>query len=191
MDTPRGGSSRLLFLARIEIWNVDLCRERESGGPGEKPLNQQQTQSIWSRNRTQATMVGGRALSPLCHSWSHKLGLREEARKHIIVLNISHQLFKKPKILTFRRCADHYVFFIQTTSWSTALKIYLSNLYHRERTGALNPTQGGILSSNKHDFVGGQHSCTVQNQKTKQVLCLVTDNLECFYGASARLKKKN
>ena len=60
-----------------------------------------------------------------------------------------------------------------------------------ERTGALNPTQGGILSSNKHDFVGGQHSCTVQNQKTKQVLCLVTDNLECFYGASARLKKKN
>ena len=66
-----------------------------------------------------------------------------------------------------------------------------SNLYHRERTGALNPTQGGILSSNKHDFVGGQHSCTVQNQKTKQVLCLVTDNLECFYGASARLKKKN
>lgn len=38
MDLPLGGSSCLLFLGQIEIWNVGFYGGRKAGGPQEKPL---------------------------------------------------------------------------------------------------------------------------------------------------------
>ena len=38
MEITPGGSSCQLFPDRFGIWNVGLCKERRTLGPGEKPI---------------------------------------------------------------------------------------------------------------------------------------------------------
>ena len=73
---PQSGSLSTWFLVELEFGNVGFWKEGKTGVPGEKPLGAKERTNyklyphnygvnagIW----TQATLVGGRLLSPLRH----------------------------------------------------------------------------------------------------------------------------